>query len=152
MKQIIFALSFFAVLMVGNTAQAQSQNIYRFPFSVDSIPASTSVYIEVPATLLSLWTLGGTFNVTNLSDLSGDFTVTVFGTSDPSALPNAAQEARWQSTKVVTATALAARATSYQHLRAVNEMFYLGHTRYMLKLTAGARAGSFSGTLVLKKD
>jgi hypothetical protein len=152
MKNILFTFSLFALLFASQTVEAQSQNIYRFPFSVDSIPASTSVYIEVPTTLLSLWTLGGSFQVTNLGTPAGDFTVTVFGTSDATATATAAQEARWQSTKVVTVSALAAGATSYQALRAANEMFYLGHTRYMIKLTSGARAGRFSGTLVLKKD
>jgi hypothetical protein len=152
MKNIIFAFAFFALLFSSHTVEAQGQNIYRFPFATDSIPASTSVYIEVPTNLLSLWTLGGTFNVTNLGTLAGDFTITVFGTSDATAAASAAQEARWQSTKVITATALAAGATSYQHFRAVNEMIYLGHTRYMLKITAGARPGTFAGTLVLKKE
>jgi len=152
MKNIILAFSLFALLFASQAVQAQSQNIYRFPFSVDSIPASTDVYIEVPATLLSLWTLGGSFNITNLGDGNGNFSVTVFGTSDATATATAAQEARWQNIKAVNVLTLAAGATSYQALRAANEMFYLGHTRYMLKLTSTTRPGRFSGTLVLKKD
>ena len=152
MKNILFALSLFALLLSTQAVQAQSQNIYRFSFAVDSLAAGAATIVEVPARLLSLWTLGGLFQVTNLGTPAGDFTVTVFGTSDATATATSAQEARWQSTKVVTVSALAAGATSYQHFRAANEMFYLGHTRYMIKLTSGARAGRFSGTLVLKKD
>jgi hypothetical protein len=150
MKNIILAFSLFALLFASHTVEAQSQNIYRFPFSVDSIPASTSVYIEVPTTLLSLWTLGGSFNVTNLGAGAENFAVMVYGTSDD--LISSTSANGWQLIKQVDISALAAGATSYQHFRAVNEMFYLGHTRYMIRCAApDDQPGRFAGTLVLKK-
>jgi hypothetical protein len=152
MKNILFAFSFFALLFASQTVEAQSQNIYRFPFSVDSIPASSAVYIEIPARLLSLWTLGGSFNALNLGDGNGNFTINVFGTSDDTALANADQKTKWQLIKSQGVINLVPAATSYMHFRNANEMFYLGHTRIMLELTTGTRPGRFSGTLVLKKD
>lgn len=153
MKNILFAFSFFALLLCSQTVEAQSQNVYRFNYTVDSLAAETAYYEEVPATLLSLWTLGGSFNVTNLGALADDFLVVVYGTSDPAATANAAGVARWQAIKTVTISALAAGATSYQHFRAANEMFYIGHTRLMIQFGAsGEEPGSLSANLVLKKE
>jgi hypothetical protein len=154
MKNILFALSLFALLLSTQAVQAQSQNIYRFNFAVDSVAVGTVAYVEVPSRLLSLWTLGGSFNVTNLGASAEDFTftMTLYGTSDESITASTADILKWQSIKQVTVTSVAAGATSYQHFRAANEMFYLGHTRYMIQLSAeGDEPGAFAGTLVLKK-
>jgi hypothetical protein len=150
MKNILTALSLFALLLSAQAVQGQSQNIYRFNFVADSVAASTSQFIEVPARLLSLWTLGGSFNVTNLGVGADDFSVVVYGTSDESA--PVGSTSRWQLIKQINISGLAAGATSYQHFRAANEMFYLGHTRYKILIqSAGDEPGRVSGTLVLKK-
>jgi hypothetical protein len=153
MKNIILALSFFALLFATQTVEAQSQNIYRYSFEVDSLPDNEFQYIEVPARLLSLWTLGGSFNVTNLGAGADDFAVTVYGTSDETATTASGDFSKWQLIKQVSISALAAGATSYQHFRAANEMFYLGHTKLMIGLaTSGDQPGAFEGMLVLKKQ
>ena len=153
MKNIILAFSFFALLFASQTVEAQSQNIYRYSFEADSLAAAEVEYIEVPARLLSLWTLGGTVNVTNLGSGADDFTVIFYGTSDDALVAGAADASKWQIVKQVNITALAAGATSYQNFRAANEMFYLGHTRYMIALSADSdEPGAFEGMLVLKKQ
>ena len=150
MKNIILALSFFALLFASHTVAAQSQNIYRYSFEVDSLPAGAFEYIEVPARLLSLWTLGGSFNVTNLGSATDDFSVRVYGTSDES-LP-ASSITGWQLINTVSISP-AAGATSYQNFRAANEMFYIGHTRLVIGFSSDAdEPGALSGTLVLKKQ
>jgi hypothetical protein len=153
MKNIILAFSFFALLFASQTVEAQSQNVYRYSYEVDSLAAGAATYQEVPATLLSLWTLGGSFNVTNLGAAADDFSVTVYGTSDPDATADAAGAARWQIIKQVVISTLASGVTSYQHFRAANEMFYIGHTRMMIQFAATSdQPGSLDANLVLKKQ
>jgi hypothetical protein len=150
MKNILFALSLFALLLSTQAVQAQSQNIYRFNFAVDSLAADSDIFIEVPARLLSLWTLGGSFNVTNLGAGADDFSVKFYGTSNDTAPLGATTQ--WQIIKEISVSGLAAGATSYQHFRTATEMFYLGHTRYMIRLASESdQPGRFAGTLVLKK-
>lgn len=153
MKNILFALSFLALLLCSQTVEAQSQNVYRYNYQVDSLAAGAFHYQEVPATLLSLWTLGGSFSVTNLGSLADDFAVSVYGTSNPTANANDSDFAKWQAIKTVSISSLAAGATSHQHFRAANEMFYLGHTRLMIRFAAQAdEPGSLDVNLVLKKE
>jgi hypothetical protein len=152
MKNILFALSLFALLLSTQAVQGQSQNIYRFNFAFDSIPAGGAAVVEIPASLLSLWTLGGSFNITNLGAGADDFTVTVFGTSDPAAPVSASLAVQWQQIKQISVPNLAAGVTSFQHFRTATEMFYLGHTRLMIRVAAeNDEPGRFAGTLVLKK-
>lgn len=148
MKRYLFILLFFAATF---SVQAQSQNVYRLNQALE-LPAGfgTTVRLEIPATLLSLWTLGGSFQVTNTGASTDAFTVTVYGTSDPDLAQTPVSN--WQVIKTVTTGNIAAGATSYQHFRAANEMFYLGHTRLMIVgFGNGNQPATFDFNLVLKK-
>lgn len=146
MKRYLFALLLLALTF---SAQAQNQNVYRFSYTVDSLPGGVIHYQEIPATLLSLWTLGGSFDIKNLGDANASWSVTVEGTSDPLLASNAVTG--WQTIKTVSQIGLTPGTTSYQNFRTATEMFYLGHTRVRVVIYSSIRPVQFNGYLVLKK-